>query len=231
MTIKMYDLAGKDPERRFSPYCWRIRMALAHKRLPVETIPWRFIERDQLAFSGSTTVPVIVDGNEKVADSWKIAQYLDEKYKDRMVLLGTEAAVGAMLFMRQWTERVIHIAIMRIVLLDIYNVLDEANQAYFRESREKRLGAKLEDFVANKEENVAKLRELLAPARAVVASQLYFGGTAPSFADYILFGAFQWARCVSPTKLLATDDALYTWRERMLNLYNGLAKKAVGFEV
>jgi glutathione S-transferase len=231
VTIKMYDLAGKDPERRFSPYCWRIRMALAHKRLPVETIPWRFVEKDQLAFSGSTTVPVIVDGKETVADSWKIALYLDEKYKDRNALLGNEASIGAMLFMRQWTERVIHTAIVRIVLVDIYNLLDEPNQAYFRESREKRFGVTLEQFVANKEQNIAQLRELLAPARAVVASQLYFGGTAPSFADYMLFGAFQWARCVSPTKLLATDDALYTWRERMLNLYNGLAKKAVGFEV
>ncbi len=231
MTIKMYDLAGEDPERRFSPYCWRIRMALAHKRQPVETIPWRFVEKDKLAFSDSTTVPVIVDGAETVADSWKIALYLDEKYKDRLVLFGSEAAVGATLFLRQWTERVIHMALLRIILVDVYNVLDEPNQTYFRQSREQRFGVTLEKFVENKDDNIAKLRDLLAPARAVVASQLYFGGTAPSFADYILFGAFQWARCVSPTKLLATDDALYTWRDRMLNLYNGLAKKAVGFEV
>ena len=38
-AIRMYDLAGADPARRFSPYCWRIRMALAHKNLSVETIP------------------------------------------------------------------------------------------------------------------------------------------------------------------------------------------------
>ncbi|MFN0305506.1 MAG: glutathione S-transferase family protein [Burkholderiales bacterium] len=231
MTIKMYDLAGKDPERRFSPFCWRIRMALAHKRLPVEAVAWRFLDKNQIAFADSTTVPVIVDGANTVADSWKIALYLDEKYNDRMMLFGNEAAVGATLFMRQWTERVIHLALIRVVLLDIYDVLDEPNQAYFRQSREKRFGMTLEQFVENKEDNIAKLRDLLAPARAVIATQLYFGGTAPSFADYILFGAFQWARCVSPTKLLAADDALYTWRDRMLSLYNGLAKKAVGFEV
>ncbi len=231
MTIKMYDLAGKDPERRFSPYCWRIRMVLAHKRLPVETVPWRFIEKDQIAFADSTTVPVIVDGANKIADSWKIALYLDDKYQDRLVLFGNEAAVGATLFLRQWTERVIHTAMLRVILLDVHDALDEPNQAYFRQSREKRFGATLEQYVENKEDNIAKLRDLLAPARAVIATQLYFGGTAPSFADYILFGAFQWARCVSPAKLLATDDALYTWRDRMLNLYNGLAKKAVGYEV
>jgi glutathione S-transferase len=45
MTIKMYDLAGAEPERRFSPFCWRTKMALAHKGLEVETIPWRYADK------------------------------------------------------------------------------------------------------------------------------------------------------------------------------------------
>jgi glutathione S-transferase len=48
MVLKLYDLAAADEERRFSPYCWRIKMALAHKELKVETIPWRFIEKDAI---------------------------------------------------------------------------------------------------------------------------------------------------------------------------------------
>ena len=36
-----------DPNRRFSPFCWRARMALAHKG-QVETKPWRFTEKDKL---------------------------------------------------------------------------------------------------------------------------------------------------------------------------------------
>jgi hypothetical protein len=39
MTITMYDLAGAEMDRRFSPFCWRSRMALAHKGLAVETVP------------------------------------------------------------------------------------------------------------------------------------------------------------------------------------------------
>ena len=62
MTLRLYDLAGAQPERRFSPYCWRIRLALAHKNLPVETIPWRFTEKAEIAASGQTLVPVLVDG-------------------------------------------------------------------------------------------------------------------------------------------------------------------------
>jgi glutathione S-transferase len=64
MPIVMYDLAGADPALRFSPYCWRIRMALAHKGLDVETVPWRFTDKDVIAFSGQGRVPVIRDGDD-----------------------------------------------------------------------------------------------------------------------------------------------------------------------
>lgn len=231
MTIQMYDLCGRDPDRRFSPYCWRTRMALAHKGLEVDAIPWRFIEKDKLAFAGSTTAPVIVDGANTVADSWKIALYLDTQYSDRPALLSDAAGTGAILFLRQWTERVLHLALLRIVLLDAYNCLDEENQAYFRPSREKRFGTTLEKFVEDREGHLVKFKELLAPVRAVVEAQPYLGGERPSYADYIVFGVFQWARSVSPVKLLASDDPLYAWRGRLLGLYDGLAAKSVGYEV
>ena len=34
-AIKLYDLAAKDETIRFSPNCWRVRLALAHKNRPV----------------------------------------------------------------------------------------------------------------------------------------------------------------------------------------------------
>jgi Glutathione S-transferase, N-terminal domain len=37
MGMQLYDLAGADLERRFSPYCWRIKLALMHKGLPFDT--------------------------------------------------------------------------------------------------------------------------------------------------------------------------------------------------
>src|SRR5262252_5221870 len=60
MTITMYDLAGAEPNRRFSPFCWRARMALAHKGLAVETVPWGFTEKDKLPQPNAGRVPVIV---------------------------------------------------------------------------------------------------------------------------------------------------------------------------
>ena len=61
MPITLYDLAGIEPERRFSPFCWRAKMALAHKGLAVDTVPWRFTEKDKLPKPNDGRVPVIVD--------------------------------------------------------------------------------------------------------------------------------------------------------------------------
>ncbi len=53
---KLYDLAGPEDDRRTSPYCWRIRFALAHKGLEYQCVPWRRVEKDLIAFSGQDLV-------------------------------------------------------------------------------------------------------------------------------------------------------------------------------
>ncbi|GIT26503.1 MAG: hypothetical protein CM1200mP41_25470 [Gammaproteobacteria bacterium] len=63
MTRQVYDLCGAN-DVRFSPYCWRTRMALAHKQLDAEFLAWHFTEQEKLKFSGSRTVPVLVDGDK-----------------------------------------------------------------------------------------------------------------------------------------------------------------------
>jgi len=59
MGLQLYDLAGAEPKRRFSPYCWRIEMALMHIGLSFETIPWRFTDKDATAFSGQIEFDII----------------------------------------------------------------------------------------------------------------------------------------------------------------------------
>ena len=53
MARLLYDLCGRDPVLRFSPYCWRTKLALAQKGLEFETIPWRFTDRAPLAAHGA----------------------------------------------------------------------------------------------------------------------------------------------------------------------------------
>ena len=226
MALKMYDLAAADPLLRFSPYCWRTKMALAHKGLAVETVPWRFTEKDAIAFSGQGRVPVLLDGDKVVTDSWDIACYLDEAYPDRPALFGSADARGAALFVKRWCEGHVHPALVRLIIADIARIVHPKDAGYFRESREKALGAPLEDYVAAREENLRHLHAVLTPLRLTVKDLAFLGGARPAYADYIVFGALQWARCASPQALLADDDPVAAWFGRLLDLHDGLGAKA-----
>lgn len=227
MTIELYDLAGADDALRFSPYCWRARLALAHKNLSCEAVPWRFTEKDHIAFSGQALVPVIRDDDKVVNDSWAIALYLDERYPDRPRLFEGPQALALTSLLRHWTERVLHPLLLKVIIPDVFKSLHEKDKAYFRESREKRFGVALEDFAVPSDIGIAELRRALAPLRAALEAQPFIAGKAPAFADYVVFGAFQWARTVSPLALVADDDPVGTWCERMLDLYGGLARNAM----
>ncbi len=61
MPLHLFELVGTEDDRPFSPYCWRTRMALAHKGLEATSIPWRFTERDALTPHKSEKVPVLLD--------------------------------------------------------------------------------------------------------------------------------------------------------------------------
>lgn len=225
MAIVMYDLAGADPDLRFSPYCWRIRMALAHKGLPVETVAWRFTDKDAIAFSGQGRVPVIRDGDTVVHDSWAIATYLEAHYPDRPSLFRGPGGRAHARFINAWADGIVLGRIARLVVGDILAACDPKDHAYFRSSREERFGATLEAVQEDGRNHTAALRDSLTSARLVLRAQPWLGGEAPSYADYILFGTLQWPRCVSRFELLAADDPVLAWQERVLDLYDGLARK------
>jgi glutathione S-transferase len=227
MPRKLYDLAGADPNLRFSPYCWRAKFALAHKGLPVETIPWRFSEKDAIAFSGSERVPVLLDGEKTVPDSWAIACYLEDAYPDRPSLFGGAAARAPTRFLNSWADTVLNPGIIRFVLADIFRVIDPKDRNYFRTTREQRFGTTIEAFVAERDKHLPAFRQSLTPLRTTLAAQPYFAGERPAYADYIVLGSFQWPRCISPFALLEADDPLFAWRERMLDAFDGLGRKAL----
>lgn len=221
----MYDLAGADPELRFSPYCWRTRFALAHKGLPVETIPWRFTETDALGFSGQGRVPVIKDGDQVVFDSWSIAEYLEDSYSGPALFGGAPGRAHAR-FVNAWADSVLVGGIARFIVRDLLDVIDPRDRAYFRSSREQRFGQTLEAVQAGREERLTAFRESLLPVRLVLRKQQWLGGAAPSYADFIVAGTLMWPRCGSRFALLAADDPIEVWFLRVIELYGGLGLTA-----
>ncbi|MBT5457367.1 MAG: glutathione S-transferase family protein [Rhodospirillaceae bacterium] len=228
MALKLYELSGVD-DNRFSPFCWRVRLALAHKGLDAETVPLTFGQKDKLTFSGQDRVPVLVDGDAIVSDSWQIACYLEDAYPDRSSLFGGDIGRGEALFLNAWADTVVAGGIVPLVVRDILNCTEEVDKAYFRTSREARLGKALEAVEAERDGRLPGFRSSLQPLRMVLEQQPFVAGDGPAYADYIFFGLFQWARLTSPYALLAADDPIYAWRDRMLGLFDGLASEAKGF--
>ncbi len=230
MPIQLYELAGRD-DRRFSPYCWRTRMALEHKGLGYETIPVRFTDKDLIAFSGQERVPVIKDGDTVVSDSWAIAEYLEAQYPETPSLFGGEAGHGLARFLNVWTDRALHLALIKLVIADIQYHLDPADTDYFIESRSARFGKSPVEVQARSDEDLKAFGAAISTLRAALDGQDFLSGSAPAYGDYIVFGAFAWARAISDLPLLKKDDPVYAWRDRMLGLYGGMARNAVGYDV
>ncbi|MFE0758361.1 glutathione S-transferase family protein [Inquilinus sp. NPDC058860] len=225
-TLTLYELAGADAALRFSPHCWKTRMALAHKGLEAERMPWRFTEKEAIAFSGQGLVPVLVHDGETVCDSWRIALHLEERFPDRPSLFGAAAAVPLARFVNGWADAVLSPAIARIILVEIFDCLDERDLGYFRSSREQRFGQRLEEVVADRPAHMATLTQALTPLRRALAQDPFLSGAQPAYADYCVFGMFMWARCTSPVELLQPDDPVFAWRDRLLDAFDGMARAA-----
>src|ERR1700712_5455657 len=230
MALKLFELVGTDAERPFSPFCWRTRMALAHKGLGAEKIPWCFTEKAAIAPHKSEKVPVLLDGETAVADSWAIACYLEDSYPDKPSLFGGAGGRAMARMLNAWGD-LLGASMASFIITDIYGQLDPVDQVYFRESREKRFGKKLEDVVADRDARVENWRKTLEPMRTTLKSQPFIGGDKPNYGDYIVFGPFQWARATSPFKFLTNDDPVYAWREKMLDGFGGMARKSPGYAV
>jgi glutathione S-transferase len=224
MTVVLYDLVGRD-DRRFSPHCWRVRMALAHKGLACETRPTRFTEIAKIAGGGFKTVPVIEDRGRAVVDSWTIAQYLEETYQDRPTLFGGPGGEELSRFVQNWCAAAMHAGLIGMIILDIYEHLAPEDQPYFRTSRAQRFGRPLEEVQAGREARLEDFRKNLQPLRLTLKDAPFLGGEAPLYADYLAFGALQWARVISPFRVLDTDDPVHAWFERCLDLHGGIGRR------
>lgn len=225
MTVKMYDLVGADISRPFSPHCWKIAWAAAHKGLPLERVPVAFGEIRSLEGGAVHTLPTVRIGDSLITDSFAIALYLDEAWPERPSLFAGEGGRAMARFIERWTNLVLHAYIGPAVIMDVHTLLRAEDRQYFRQSREKRFGRKLEELPLGRDDRLASFRAGLEPLRSVLALQPWLGGDVPLFCDYIVAGAFQWARIVSRVALLEESDPVAEWFDRCLALYDGMARR------
>ena len=220
--ITLWELGGKD-DRRYSLFSWRTRMALRHKQLDFESVPVCMSDKAVISFSGGKTVPVVKDGESVIRDSWKIAEYLEDRYPRAPTLFGGDVGRGVTHALNVWVDRALVLPMLALIAADVHERVAPADEKYFRESMEKVLKMTLEEARNRRAEAMPKLNRALEPMQALLKRQAWISGSQPAYADYILFSIFQWARVMSRHEVLE-EGALREWRERVLDLHNGFAR-------
>lgn len=219
MAISLYELAGANTEQKFSPHCWKSHLALNHQKLPFVSLPVRYHEiKAKLNFADYSLLPVLADDGRAVVDSWNIACYLDELPSTRP-LFASPADKALAESINHWCDTTLALHIRPLILLSVYKLLHEDDKAYFRESREKKLGMSLEKFSEKAEAALIDLDNELDSVRDIIAMQPYIGGKQPSYADICLLSTFLWVACVSDIPFLKEGDIVFAWYQRMLDAY------------
>jgi glutathione S-transferase len=220
--ITLWELGGRNG-RRYSLFSWRTRMALAHKGLAFESHPVQLSDKGTIAFSGGKTVPIIREGDTVVRDSWKIAEYLEAQHPHN-TLFGGDIGRGVTHAFNTWVDRALVGLMMPVLAPDIDERIDPGDEQYFRAMAESVTKRSLEALRSERDEALTRLGRALEPMQTLLKRQAYVCGAEPAYADYVLFSIFQWARVMSPREVLAPEDPLSAWRERVLDLFGGFAR-------
>lgn len=224
MPLRLFDLCTADREVRLSPYCWLVRLALLHKGLDFETVPLGFTEKENYPDPDYGMLPVLEDGGELVRDSAAIIAHLERKYPDRP-LTATPGEKAAADFYTAWLGAAVYPALGPLTYLKVHDQLDAAGKAYFRATREKRFGRTLEEL-ASDQSLPARMETALRTLAAPLEKSRFIGGNAANLGDYILMSPFLWRRAVTRDDPWKTPQAVADWQERMLDLFDGHARRA-----
>lgn len=85
----------------------RVALALAHKKLPVESVVVDPNDRSEVRrVSGQDLVPVIDDGGTIVSDSMEIVRYLEDRYPEPRLYPADPARRAEMTIFIDWFNRV-----------------------------------------------------------------------------------------------------------------------------
>lgn len=233
MSLVFYERVGHEG-RRPSPFSWRIRYALAHKQLregtDFQVRPVRFADVGLVRqLSGQQLTPLLGDGDKIVHETWNIAVHLEERFPDRPSLFGDATGRGMARLINSWTDLALLPAFRPLLLADFPAVLDAGDRAYFRQSREQAFGCTLEAYSADRPAKLAALAAVLTPLEFTLKQQPFLAGSAPAYADFSAFSAFQMARLGAREDAVAAGTSVADWRARMIALFDGLGDRFPGY--
>jgi len=209
-----------------SPFVWRTKYALAHKGFDMDIVQGGFTGIMERTGGRTERLPAIVDDGEMILDSWKIAEYLDEKYPDRPMLFEGPSQKAMLKFLDAWLWRTAIGPWFRCYILDYHNLSYPQDHEYVRTTRETMFlgGQRLEDVQAGREDRLPLVPPTLEPLRQLLRETTWLGGETPNYADYSALAVFLWTGSVATTPPLTNDDPLRDWLDRGFDLFGGLGR-------
>ncbi len=206
-------------------------MALAHKGLGAESIPWCFTEKAAIAPHKSEKVPVLLDGETAVADSWAIANYLEDSYPDRPSLFGGAGGRAMARMLNWWGDVTVVGGMFPLIVADIPGHLKPVDAAYFRQyprgafrqaagrghrrtaTRRSKVFAKPRSDAADAEDASLPRRRCAELCRLHRVRRVSVGPRRQS------------------VQAAAENDPVHAWREKLLDAFDGMARKSPGYPV
>ena len=183
---------------RHSAFCEKVRLVLAHKRLPFNTLEVTpgVGQVELYRLSGQRQVPVLVDGAEVIADSTAIALYLEQQHPEPPLLPQDPAQRAQVLLLEDWADTALatgaRLALLQAAALDSQlrdGLLPEATPSGLRSLLGALPGGVLSGVGQVLDASaLQQLRHNLEQLNALLQAQPYVVGDQLSLADLAVMG-------------------------------------------
>lgn len=216
----LYELCGAQPDCIFSAYSWRVRLTMGLKGLDFMAKPTPFTQIPKILDGSHTKVPVLIDGDKIITESFDICTYLEDTYPDTPSVFGGAGGRENAALIDNLIVTGLYPTITRMIIRDIAEKLAPTDHDYFRSTREQRLGGTLEDIQRGRDKERERFAVLLKPYRLRLEVAPFFGGQAVNYADIALAASLCWAKGTSSYDTLNGDPVFSAWFDHVLDACN-----------
>ena len=221
--VLLYDLND-------SPFCLKARICLQLKGIPFRrvTLTVRRI-RELRRLNPLGKVPVLVQAGEAVADSSRIARYLEARQPDPPLIPASAEARAYAALLEEWADEALYF------IVGAFKWLNPANRAAaLANTVPEMAGALLRPFVGRLVvrdvrrryaawgyraealgELEARMREHLATLGTLLDGKAFLLGRVPTLADVAVFAQLAWMQRYAESRLLDEAPIVSAWLERL----------------
>jgi len=221
--VLLYDLSD-------SPFCLKARICLQLKGVPFRRVTLtvgRLRELRRLNPLGK--VPVLVQAGDAVADSSRIARYLEAQHPEPPLIPAAPEARAYAALLEEWADEALYFIVGAFKWLNpenrsaaLANTVTEMSGGFLRPlvglllRRDVRRRYAAWRYTADAlEQFEERMREHLATLSTLLEGKAFLLGRAPTLADVAVFAQLAWMQRYAERRLLDQAPVVVGWLERL----------------